>query len=84
MEVHISFRILSMLSKIVRPHRILELGTFTGYSALCLSEGLREGGKITTIDRDRKSTKLAAEYFERAGVSNKVPSNQFYFIIFNL
>jgi caffeoyl-CoA O-methyltransferase len=63
-----------MLSKIIRPRRILELGTFTGYSALCLSEGLRDGGNITTIDRDVNSTKLAAEYFSRAGVSEKVLS----------
>lgn len=45
-------RLLSMLSHMVRPKRILELGTFTGYSALCLAEGLAEGGRLVTIEHN--------------------------------
>ena len=49
---HVQGRVLSMLSHMIRPKRILELGTFTGYSALCLAEGLAEGGKLTTIEHN--------------------------------
>lgn len=45
-------RLLSMLSKMIRPHRILELGTFTAYSALCLAEGLDEDGELVTIEHN--------------------------------
>lgn len=47
---HFQGRVLSMLSKMIRPERILEIGTYTGYSALCLAEGLTETGKIITLD----------------------------------
>ena len=49
---HVQGRVLSMLSKMIRPKRILELGTFTGYSALCLAEGLVEDGKLITIEHN--------------------------------
>ncbi|MCQ2342313.1 MAG: O-methyltransferase [Paludibacteraceae bacterium] len=49
---HVQGRILSMLSRMIRPHKILELGTFTGYSALCLAEGLTPDGELVTIDRN--------------------------------
>lgn len=49
---HIQGRLLSMISHMIRPRRILELGTFTGYSALCLAEGLADGGKIITIEHN--------------------------------
>ena len=49
---HVQGRVLSMLSKMIRPNRILELGTFTGYSALCLAEGLVEDGKLITIEHN--------------------------------
>ena len=49
---HVPGRVLSMLSKMIRPKRILELGTFTGYSALCLAEGLVEDGKLITIEHN--------------------------------
>lgn len=55
---HLQGRLLSMLSHMIRPRRIIELGTFTGYSALCLAEGLAEGGELHTIehnDEDRQS-----------------------------
>ena len=49
---HVQGRVLSMLSKMIRPKRILELGTFTGYSALCLAEGLVEDGRLITIEHN--------------------------------
>ena len=49
---HVQGRVLSMISHMIRPKRILELGTFTGYSALCLAEGLAEGGKLVTIEHN--------------------------------
>ena len=49
---HVQGRVLSMLSKMIRPKRILELGTFTGYSALCLAEGLAEDGRLITIEHN--------------------------------
>ena len=49
---HVQGRVLSMLSKMIRPKRILELGTFTGYSALCLAEGLSEDGRLITIEHN--------------------------------
>ena len=49
---HVQGRVLSMISHMIQPHRILELGTFTGYSALCLAEGLAEGGRLTTIEHN--------------------------------
>jgi predicted O-methyltransferase YrrM len=48
---HFQGRVLSMLSKMIRPKRILELGTYTGYSAICLAEGLESGGELITVDR---------------------------------
>lgn len=49
---HVQGRVLSMMSQMIRPKRILELGTFTGYSALCLAEGLTEDGKLITIEHN--------------------------------
>ena len=49
---HVQGRVLNMISHMIRPKRILELGTFTGYSALCLAEGLAEGGKLVTIEHN--------------------------------
>ena len=49
---HVQGRVLSMLSQMIQPRRILELGTFTGYSALCLAEGLSENGKLITIEHN--------------------------------
>ena len=49
---HVQGRVLSMLSKMIQPKRILELGTFTGYSALCLAEGLTEDGELVTLEHN--------------------------------
>ena len=69
---HLQGRILSVLSKSIRPKNILEIGTYTGYSAICLAEGLKEDGKVVTIDRNAELEDFALSYFEKANVSNKI------------
>ena len=59
-------RILAMISKLVAPRRILELGTFTGYSALCLAEGLSEGGELITVDKNEELEDMACSFFGRS------------------
>lgn len=65
-------RLLSMLSKILRPKRILEIGTFTGYSALCLAEGLQEGGELITIDRNHELEDMVNTYISKAEMTDKI------------
>ncbi len=65
-------RLLSMISKMIRPEKILEIGTFTGYSAICLSEGLTEGGKITTIEVNEELMDQNAEYFNKANLQDVI------------
>ena len=62
-------RLLSMLSTLTQPRRILEVGTFTGYSALCLAEGLADGGELITIDRDIRLKKHLEPIFEKASIA---------------
>ena len=69
---HIQGRFLSMLSKMKSPSTILEIGTYTGYGTLCLSEGLIEGGKIFTIDRNEELLKIQNKYFEESGKRDKI------------
>ncbi|MCF6333763.1 MAG: methyltransferase, partial [Draconibacterium sp.] len=65
---HLQGQVLSMFSKMIQPKTILEIGTFTGYSAICLSKGLRENGKLITIEIDDELKAMATKYFEKAGV----------------
>src|SRR5438045_3755507 len=65
-------RFLSMISKMVQPKNILEIGTFTGYSAICLSEGLQDGGILYTIDVNPELETMARKYFEKAEATNKI------------
>ncbi len=69
---HMQGSFLQMFSMAVQPARILEIGTFTGYSATCLAKGLREGGKLHTIDVDEELHDLAYRYWEKAGVAHKI------------
>jgi len=64
--------ILTLLSRIVRPYRILEIGTYTGYSALCLVKGLSEGGLLHTIEINEEYESLASRYFSESGVKDKI------------
>ena len=60
---HLQGRVLSMISHLLKPQRILEIGTYTGYSALCLAEGLSPGGKLITIDINEELEKKVREHF---------------------
>lgn len=63
---HFQGRILSMLSNIQRPKNILEIGTYTGYSALCLAEGMQKKGQLHTIDKNEELYDLQRTYFNRS------------------
>ena len=69
---HIQGRFLSMISKMKSPKCILEIGTYTGYGTLCLAEGLSNGGKIFTIDRNEELLKFQNKYFEMSGKRDKI------------
>lgn len=65
-------RLLALLSKLVSPKHILEIGTYTGYSALCLAEGLHPQGHIDTIDVNEELTDLQRKYFNRSGFGSQI------------
>jgi caffeoyl-CoA O-methyltransferase len=65
-------RLLAMLSKIVRPRRVLEIGTYMGYSALCLAEGLAEGGKIITLDVEPETHETAKKFWAKSDLNDKI------------
>ena len=65
-------RVLSMVSKLISPKSILELGTFTGYSTLCLAEGLAEKGTIHTIDINEELEDFQRKYFDKSGFGNQI------------
>lgn len=69
---HLQGRILSFISKIKHPKNILEIGTYTGYSALCLAEGLAKGGKLITIDRDKSLHDIVHEFFKRSDYAKNI------------
>ena len=65
-------RLLTIISKIIQPEKILEIGTFTGYATLCLAEGLKENGKITTLDVNEDLAYLPKKYFEESTFSHQI------------
>ncbi|MGK0324715.1 MAG: putative O-methyltransferase YrrM [Polaribacter sp.] len=65
-------RVLSMISKLIQPKNILEIGTYTGYSALCLAEGLSSKGKVITIDKNEELETLQNKYFKKSGFRNQI------------
>jgi predicted O-methyltransferase YrrM len=69
---HLQGRFLAMISHLVRPKYILEIGTYTGYSALCLAEGMDTNGKLITIDVNPELEDLVNHYIESAGYKNKI------------
>ena len=69
---HLQGRFLSFISKIKSPEKILEIGTYTGYSTICLAEGLSKNGKIDTIDKNEELIKIQNKYFEESGYRNKI------------
>lgn len=69
---HFQGRVLSMFMKMIRPTNILEIGTYTGYSALCMAEGLAENGKLTTIDKNVELENIVTKYFALSEYSSKL------------
>ncbi len=69
---HIQGRILSMFSHMIRPQNILEIGTYTGYSALCLSEGLAPNGKLITIDINEELDPMVTKYLQKSGKAGQI------------
>lgn len=65
-------RLLSVISKIINPKKILEIGTFTGYSTLCLAEGLDENGEIHTVDINEELFDLQRKYFKKSSFNNNI------------
>ncbi|NOT49733.1 MAG: O-methyltransferase [Chitinophagaceae bacterium] len=72
---HLQGKVLEMISCMINPRRILEIGTFTGYSALCLAKGLTDDGQLHTIDIREEDVKLARSFFDRSLYSNKIISH---------
>lgn len=69
---HLQGRLLSFISKMKQPACVLEIGTYTGYSALCLAEGLAENGELITIDPNEETNTLAQKYFDSSIYANKI------------
>ena len=69
---HLQGSILTLISHLVKPLRILEIGTFTGYSALCLVKGLAEGGMLHTIEINEEYESIASAYFAESGFQDKI------------
>lgn len=69
---HLQGRILKMFCRMIRPRRILELGTFTGYSALCLAEGLIEGGEVHTIEIDDEIEDFTRDHLDRSPFRDRI------------
>ncbi len=71
---HVQGKVLSMFSYMIQPKNILEIGTFTGYSAICLAAGLQENGKLVTLDINDELEEMVRKYFAQAGLENKIPT----------
>lgn len=69
---HLQGRVLATFSHMIKPQNILEIGTYTGYSAICMAEGLIPDGKIYTIDINEELEAMVRAYFKEAGIENKM------------
>ena len=69
---HYQGRLLSLLSKLVKPRNILEIGTYTGYSALCLAEGMQTSGELHTIDINEELFDFQRKYFDKSGYGKQI------------
>ncbi|MEL6916996.1 MAG: O-methyltransferase [Bacteroidota bacterium] len=69
---HFQGRVLSMLSKILSPKNILEIGTYTGYSAICLAEGLQKDGMLHTVDINEELVDMQRRYFHKSGFGDSI------------
>jgi len=71
---HFQGRVLSMISKLIQPSNILEIGTYTGYSALCLAEGLEKDGRLFTIDHNEELVGIQQKYFKKSPFEKNIIS----------
>lgn len=69
---HLQGKLLEMISHMVKPRRILEIGTFTGYSALCLAKGLAEDGRLHTIELRENDAAIAKDFFNRSTYPDRI------------
>ena len=69
---HVQGKVLELISKMIKPRNILEIGTFTGFSALCLAKGLQANGKLHTIELRETDAHTAKLFFEKAGMSDMI------------
>lgn len=69
---HMQGAFLKMISHMIQPKRILEIGTYTGYSAIALSSGLQEDGKLITLEFNEEHETMAKSYFKKAGIEDKI------------
>ena len=65
-------RVLAMISKLIHPENILEIGTYTGYSALCLAEGMQKSGTLFTIDKNEELESFSKKYFDKSDYKNQI------------
>ena len=69
---HLQGKFLEFISHMIRPEHILEIGTFTGYSSICLAKGLRPGGKLISMEKDEEILHFAREYIEKSGMGDRI------------
>jgi caffeoyl-CoA O-methyltransferase len=69
---HVQGKFLEMISRMINPENILEIGTYTGYSAICLARGLRPGGRLVTVEINDELREFSAGYFRRAGLEDTI------------
>ena len=69
---HLQGNFLSLISKMIQPKQILEIGTYTGYSAICLAQGLQKGGELHTIDNNEQLEKMTRSFFEESGLQDSI------------
>lgn len=69
---HLQGNFLQLISKLMQPKRILEIGTYTGYSAICLAQGLVENGILHTIDNNAEQESIVKEFVQKAGLEDKI------------
>jgi predicted O-methyltransferase YrrM len=65
-------RLLSIISKLIKPKKVLEIGTYTGYSAICIAEGMNKNGIIHTIDKNEELNTIQKKYFKKCGLENNI------------
>ena len=65
-------RLLSIISKLIKPKKVLEIGTYTGYSAICIAEGMNKNGIIHTIDKNEELNTIQKKYFKKSGLENNI------------